>query len=53
VVRLDLPGGEGNPAGQERAIMGRLVRWATRHGGDAAGAAAAIGWVLDGYLPGR
>jgi hypothetical protein len=46
-------GGEGNPAEQERAIMDRLVRWATRHGGDAAGAAAAIRSVLDEYLPGR
>jgi hypothetical protein len=46
-------GGEGSPAEQERAIMDRLVRWATRHGGDAAGAAAAIRSVLDEYLPGR
>jgi len=33
--------------------MDRLVRWATRHGGDAIGAAAAIRSVLDEYLPGR
>jgi hypothetical protein len=46
-------GGEGNPAEQERVIVDRLVRWATRDGGDAAQAAAAIRSVLDEYLPGR
>ena len=50
---LTYRGGEGNPAGQERAIVDRLVRWATRHGGDTTGAAAAIRSVLDEYLPGR
>ena len=46
-------GGEGNPAEQERVIVDRLVRWATRDGGDGAGATAAIRSVLDEYLPGR
>ena len=46
-------GGEGNPAEQERVIVDRLVRWATRDGGDGGGTAAAIRSVLDEYLPGR
>jgi hypothetical protein len=46
-------GAEGNPAEQERVIVDRLVRWATRDSGDAAKAAAAIRSVLDRYLPGR
>jgi hypothetical protein len=46
-------GGEGNPAEQKRVIVDRLVRWATRDGGDGGGTAAAIRSVLDEYLPGR
>ena len=47
------PGGGGNPAEQKRVIVGRLIRWATRDGGDASQAATAIRTVLDEYLPGR
>jgi hypothetical protein len=46
-------GGEGNPEEQKRAITDRLVRWATRDGGDSARAAAAIRSVLDQHLPRR
>ena len=46
-------GGQGNPAEQERVIVDRLVRWATRDGGDASRAAAAIRSVLNQYLPGQ
>jgi hypothetical protein len=46
-------GAEGNPDEQKRVIVDRLVRWATRDGGDASQAAAAIRTVLDEYLPGR
>jgi hypothetical protein len=45
--------GEGNPDEQKRVIIDRLVRWATRDGGDAAGAATAIRPVLDQHLAGR
>ncbi len=44
-------GGEGNPAEQERVIVDRLVRWATRDDGDASRAAEAIRNVLERYLP--
>ena len=46
-------GGAGNPAEQKRVITDRLTRWATRDSGDATKTAAAIGAVLDQYLPGR
>ncbi len=46
-------GGEGNPGEQKRVITDRLVRWATRDGGDAAQAATAIRSVLDEHLAGR
>jgi hypothetical protein len=46
-------GGEGNPEEQKRVIADRLVRWATRDGGDAAEAATAIRPVLDQHLAGR
>jgi len=45
-------GREGNPGGQKRVITDRLVRWATRDGGDSSRAAAAIRSVLDEYLAG-
>ena len=51
---LTRPGSEASPARQERIIVDRLVRWATRDGGDAAAAAAAaaaISSVLHAYLP--
>jgi hypothetical protein len=46
-------GSEGNPEEQKRVITDRLVRWATRDGGDASQAAAAIRSVLDEHLAGR
>jgi hypothetical protein len=46
-------GGQGNPDEQKRVITDRLVRWATRDGGDSARAAAAIRPVLDQHLAGR
>jgi len=46
-------GGEGNPEEQKRVITDRLVRWATRDGGDSSRAAAAIRSVLDEHLAGR
>jgi hypothetical protein len=46
-------GGEGNPDEQKRVITDRLVRWATRDGGDGAQAASAVRSVLDEHLPGR
>ena len=45
--------GEGNPAEQNCVIVDRLTCWATRDGGDASEAAAAIRAVLDDYLLGR
>lgn len=42
-----------DPGEQKAAITERLARWATRDGGDAAAASAAIRAVLDDYLPGR
>jgi hypothetical protein len=45
-------GGEGNTAEQKRVIVDRLVRWTTRDEGDGSQVAAAIGAVLDVYLPG-
>jgi len=44
-------GSEGNPDEQKRVITERLVRWATRDGGDGTQAAAAIRPVLDEFLP--
>lgn len=44
---------QGNPGEQKRLITDRLTRWATRDGGDAGQAAAAIRAVLNKYLPGR
>jgi hypothetical protein len=46
-------GSEGSPQEQKRVITDRLVRWATRDGGDAAQAAGAVRPVLDDFLPGR
>ena len=46
-------GSEGSPEEQKRVITDRLVRWATRDGGDAAQAAGAVRSVLDEFLPGR
>jgi len=46
-------GGQGNPEEQKRVITDRLVRWATRDGGDSARTAAAIRSVLDEHLAGR
>ena len=46
-------GSEGSPEEQKRVITDRLVRWATRDGGDAAQAADAVRSVLDEFLPGR
>jgi hypothetical protein len=46
-------GSEGNPEEQKRVITDRLVRWATRDGGDASRAAADIRLVLDEHLAGR
>ena len=46
-------GSEGSPQEQKRVITDRLVRWATRDGGDAAQAAGAVRSVLDEFLPGR
>jgi hypothetical protein len=46
-------GSEGNPEEQKRVITDRLVRWATRDGGDASQAAAAIRSVLDEHLARR
>ena len=43
---------EGNVVEQKRVIVDRLVRWATRDGGDSSQVAAAIRAVLDEYLPG-
>jgi hypothetical protein len=44
----------GTDAGDQKAVIaGRLARWATRDGGDAAAAAAAVQGVLDDYLPGH
>ena len=43
-------GGQGDPGEQKRAITDRLVRWATRDGGDSSRAAAALRSVLDEYL---
>ena len=44
---------QGNPDEQKRLIADRLTRWATRDGGDAGQAAAAIWAILETYLPGR
>lgn len=46
-------GGQGNPQEQKRVITNRLIRRATRDGGDSSRAAAAIRSVLDQYLAGR
>ncbi len=46
-------GSGGSPEEQKRVITDRLVRWATRDGGDAAQAADAVRSVLDDFLPGR
>jgi hypothetical protein len=46
-------GGQGNPEEQRRIITDRLVRWATRDGGDSARTAAVIRSVLDEHLAGR
>ena len=46
-------GAEGNPAEQQRVIVDRLVRWATRDGGDGSQAASAVSAVLDEYLARR
>jgi hypothetical protein len=46
-------GSEGSPEEQKRVITDRLVRWATRDGGNAAQAADAVRSVLDEFLPGR
>ena len=44
---------QGSPDEQKRLIADRLTRWATRDGGDAGQAAAAIWAILETYLPGR
>lgn len=46
-------GADGNPDEQKRVITDQLTRWATRDGGDAAQIAAAIGAILDKYVPRR
>ena len=45
-------GAEGNVAEQQRVIVDRLVKWATRDGGDSSQVARAIRAVLEEYLPG-
>jgi hypothetical protein len=46
-------GAENDPTEQRRVIVDRLVRWATRNGGDGSRVAKAVSAVLDEYLPGR
>jgi hypothetical protein len=46
-------GGQGDPEEQKRVITDRLVRWATRDGGDSSRAAAAIRSILDEHLAWR
>ena len=46
-------GAEGNPAEQQRVIVDRLVRWATRDGRDGSLTASAVSAVLNEYLARR
>ena len=45
-------GAEKDPAEHRRVIVDRLVRWATRNGGDGSQVARELSAVLDEYLPG-
>ena len=45
-------GAEGNVVEQQRVIVDRLVKWATRDGGDSSQVGRAIRAVLEEYLPG-
>lgn len=47
---LTYRGAEGDPARQKDVIVDRLVRWATRDGGNGARIASALHEVLDKYM---